>query len=160
MLTTTTIRNASRCAAAIALLSLAACADGATTAPSDASLRRGADNAAAGSGTGGTTTAAGRVEIALVRPSSAPVASAKGKAKYSNRGGERELEIEAENIPAGTAVSFVLDGSVIGSGTATALREVRLNLNSDLGATVPMSVAGKSVVVRTSAGATIVAGSF
>jgi hypothetical protein len=150
---------ASRITLAIALVSVAACADGSPTGAVDAAaLRRGADNVG-GQASGGTVTS-GRTIIALTRPSGAPFGNAKGKAKYSNRGGERELEIEAENIPAGTAVSFVLDGVVIGTGTANALRAVELNLNSDLGANVPASVAGKAVSVRTAAGAVIVSGSF
>jgi hypothetical protein len=159
MHTTSTRTIASRLFGAVALLSLAACADGSPTGTVDApALRRGADNV--GSQSGGGTVSADRMIISLTRPTGAPFGNAKGKAKYSNRGGERELEIEAENIPAGTAVSFVLDGAVIGTGTANTLREVELNLNSDLGATVPSSVAGKTVSVRTAAGAVIVSGSF
>ena len=147
------LRTALRITSAAVLVSLAACGDNATTGVEGASLK-------SGSSASGGSVKAGRVLIALTRPAGAPFASAKGKAKYSNRGGERELQIEAENIPAGTAVEFVLDGAVIGTGTATALREVRLNLNSDLGATVPTSVTGKGVSVRTAAGAVIVSGSF
>lgn len=159
MHTPSTRTIASRITLAIALVSLAACADGSPTGTADAaSLRRGADNVG-GQASGGTASS-DRTIIALTRPSGAPFSNAKGKAKYSNRGGERELEIEAENIPAGTSVSFVLDGAVIGTGTANALREVELNLNSDRGASVPMSVAGKSVSVRTTAGAVIVSGTF
>jgi hypothetical protein len=158
------MRTALRISSAAVLISLAACGDNVATGVDGAALKSGssaagsASSSSSSSSTGGVQT--GRVQIALTRPAGAAFATAKGKAKYSNRGGERELEIEAENIPAGTAVEFVLDGAVIGTGTATALREVELNLNSDRGATVPASVAGKSVSVRTAAGAAIVSGSF
>lgn len=157
MHTSSASRLAIRLTSAAALLSLVACGDSSPTGVNDPSLRRGSDNVGGQSGGG---TSSDRVIIALSRPAGAPFASAKGKAKFSNRGGERELEIEAENIPAGTAVSFVLDGAVIGTGTANALRAVELNLNSDLGASVPASVAGKAVSVRTAAGAVIVSGTF
>lgn len=144
-----------RSAGLVALVSLAACAGADTTSPA-------ADNTVALAKGSATASAAGEVKviIALTAPAGAPFRSAKGKAKFASKGGERELQIEAENIPAGTAVKFLLDGAEIGTGTANALRAVRLNLNSDLGATVPTSVAGKKVSVTTAAGAVIVSGGF
>lgn len=152
------IRTTLRATVAAALVTLAACSDNSATGLEEPSLKRGSSTA--GTTASGGTVSSGRTLITLSRPAGAPFATAKGKAKYSNRGGERELEIEAENIPVGTAVEFVLGGVVIGSGTASSLREVELNLNSDRGATVPASVAGQNVVVRTAAGAVIVSGSF
>ena len=164
-----TIRTALRLSTAAALISLAACGDNSLSGVEDASIARGsgqnaapAATGASGGGTSGGGTRGGEVKtiIALSPPAGAPFASAKGKAKFASQGGERELEIEAENIPTGTVVSFLLDGAVIGTATSDALREVNLNLNSDRGASVPLSVTGKSVRVQTAAGAVIVSGSF
>jgi hypothetical protein len=154
------LHTALRITSAAVLVSLAACGDNASTGVDGAALKSGSSSSSPTTTASGGTVSNGRVLITLARPAGAPFGTAKGKAKYSNRGGERELEIEAENIPAGTAVEFLLDGAVIGTGTVTSLREVELNLNSDRGATVPASVTGKSVSVRTAAGAVIVSGSF
>lgn len=142
------------------LFVMAACSESSPVAPLS-------DDAAFASGSGGgsssTTSSSStrtRVEIALTAPAGAPFASAKGKARYSAKTGERELQIETENIPAGTAVAFLYNGTAIGTGTANALRQVRLNLNSTLGQTVPMVGAGGQVRVVTAAGAIIVAGAF
>lgn len=89
----------------------------------------------------------------------APFADAKGKARFSAKAGERKLQIETGNIPAGT-VATISGGSVVGTATATALDAVRLHLNSALGPSVPTSVAGNAVVLTTAAGAVIVNGSF
>lgn len=159
-----TIRTALRLSSTAALISLAACGDNTLTGGDDASIARGSGQNAAPAATGasGGGARAGEVKtiVALSRPAGAPFATAKGKAKFASKGGERELEIEAENIPTGTVVSFLLDGAVIGTATSDAFREVNLNLNSDRGASVPLSVTGKSVRVQTAAGAVIVSGSF
>jgi hypothetical protein len=157
----TTMRiHAFRTLAAVAAVSLiTACSDSSPVGletSSDATLAKGS-----GSTVGSTTkSTASKVEIILSRPANAVFASAKGKAKFASKPSERELQIEVENIPAGTAVVFMLDGAAIGTATANTLREARLNLNSTLGQTVPMSVTGKSVTVMTAAGGAIVAGSF
>lgn len=135
---------------------LAACSDGTPVGLSDNAPAFGRD-ASAGSTASATRT---RVEIALTPPAGALYANAKGKARFSSKTGERELQIEAENIPAGTAVVFRVGGTVVGTATANALREVRLNLNSALGQTVPPSVTGQAVTVTTAAGGMIVSGSF
>ncbi len=156
-----TLRTALRLTASATLISLVACGDGSPTASDDASLARGSSQGGAPAATGNGIRA-GEVKtlIALARPTGAPFATAKGKAKFANKGGERELEIEAENIPTGTVVTFLLDGAVIGTATSNALREVNLNLNSDRGGSVPQSVTGLSVRVQTASAAVIVAGSF
>ncbi len=141
-------RTARRLAIAIVVASLAGCADNSVSGIDGQPLL------ARGSGGGGTAT---RIEIALTAPAGAPYRAAKGKAKFDSRT-PRELQVEAENIPAGTTVVFRLGGTQIGTGTASALGAVRLDL---VGAVAPTSVAGKSVTVnRASDGAVIVSGSF
>ena len=147
-----------------ALATLTACSADLVTG-SDAVAARNGSNvstppaASPSAASGGVTT--GRVLITLTAPSGAPYGSARGKAKFDSRNGERELEIEAENIPAGTGVTFTVGGVVVGTGTATALREVNLNLNSDRGSVVQTGVNGQVVtVIRTSDNAVIVRGSF
>jgi hypothetical protein len=146
-------------AATASLFALAACSESSPVAPlsDDAAFASGSGSSTSSTSSSSTRT---RVEIALKAPAGAPFASAKGKARYSAKTGERELQIEAENIPVGTAVTFLYNGAPIGTGTADVLRQVRLNLNSTLGQTVPMVAAGGQVSVVTAAGAVIVAGAF
>ena len=157
MNTTMRIHSFRTLAAVAAATLLAACSETSPVgvdASVDAAL-------ASGSGSGATSTStATKTEISLSRPANAVFASAKGKAKFATKTGERELQIEVENIPAGTAVVFLFDGATIGTGTATTLGAARLNLNSKLGQMVPMSVTGKSIAVMTAAGGAIVAGNF
>jgi hypothetical protein len=153
MKTTSFLRTTLRIATIASVASLAACGDNGLTAP--ASPATSAREVTSGGGA-----AAARSDISLTRPAGAPFANAKGKARFSTKAGERELQIEAENIPAGTVVTIKVGGSVVGTATATALRAVRLNLNSALGQAVPASVAGSAVVLTTAAGAVIVSGSF
>jgi hypothetical protein len=96
---------------------------------------------------------------------SAPAANAafpgaNGEAKFENEGGERELEIEVEDVPAGTELVFYLGTVEIARATADSFGNARINLNSDRGAVVPASVAGQTVTVKTSAGVVVVTGSF
>ena len=146
--------------ATASLFVLAACSENSPVAPGtdDAAFAKGSSGgSSSATSTNSTRT---RVEIALRAPAGAPFTSAKGKAKYAAKSSERELQIEAENIPAGTVVTFMYNGAAIGTGTSSALREVRLNLNSTLGQTVPMVAVGGLISVVTSAGAVIVSGSF
>lgn len=149
---TRSLRRTLRTLAAVgSLAALAACNESSPTGivETDAALSRGSS--------GGST--ANRVEIVLTRPAGAVFANAKGKAKFASKTGERELQIEVENIPAGTTLNFFVDGVQVGSATASALREANLNLNSQRGDAVPLTVTGKSVSVRTAAGV-VVSGSF
>ena len=109
-----------------------------------------------------TGTASTTAPFILLRPptTNAAFARANGEAKFENQGGERELEIEVEDIPAGTQLVFYLGDTEIARATANSFGNARINLNSDRGATVPSSVAGKTVVVKTPAGAVVVSGSF
>lgn len=141
-----------------AVVALSACSDAAPTGAvvDSASFARGSSR------DGGTTPTATRqrVEISLVAPSGSVLPRANGKAKFSSKPGERELQIEVEDLPVGTSVVFRLGGAQIGTAVATALGEARLSLNSTLGQNVPMSVAGQAVTVSTASGGLIVTGSF
>lgn len=137
-----TIRTVAKLAAVTAVLSLAACSDNTLTGT----------NAQLVSAKAAST----RIEIALTAPAGAPYRAAKGKAKWDSS--NPELQIGAENIPAGTRVAFNLGGVQIGTGVANNLQKASLNL---VGAAAPSSVTGKSVTVtRASDGAVIVSGSF
>lgn len=100
-----------------------------------------------------------RLEIALKGVS--PFANAKGKAKWSAKPGERELQVEIENVAAGTSVNFFVGGVQVGTTQVTnALRAASINLNTTLGQSVPTSVTGQSVEVKTSAGVLVASGKF
>ncbi len=106
--------------------------------------------------TGGET----RVRVSLAPAADFPGAS--GKAEFEVRLGKRKLEIEVEHILSlkGDTVTFTFAGAAIGKGVVDTLGEAELELESEHGATVPDSVAGKAVSVTTSTGAVIVSGSF
>ena len=141
-------------AATIAIASLTACTD--PFSPDDSAAARSSSS----SSTTNPATGEQFVIIALTAPADAAFRSANGKAKFKSRGGERELEIEVEDVRAGTVLVFFLDGAEIGRRTASALGNANLELNSDRGGVVPASVSGKSVAIRTSSGATVVTGSL
>jgi hypothetical protein len=101
-----------------------------------------------------------KVRINLTHSAAYP--SAKGKADYKNKGGEREFQVEVENIKqlAGKKVSILVNGAEVGSATVNSLGEARLELNSDRGNAVPNIKAGDKVEVRKRGGDLIVSGSF
>ena len=109
---------------------------------------------------GTESTSANATIIQLVRPVAPVFARAEGKAKFETKSGERQLEIEVEDVPAGTALIFTLGNVRLGTATANSLGNARLDLNSKRNAGVPMSVVGLSVVVGTSGGRVVVSGTF
>lgn len=140
----------------VSLAVLAACSENSPVAPSGT-------DAAFASGSGSTsksTSTSTKQEILLTVSASSPFQSADGKAKYAAKSGERELQVEIEDIPAGTAVTFAYNGVVFGTATASALGEARVNVNTKLKQTVPMVTAGGKVTVSTAAGVEIASGSF
>ena len=146
-------------AALIAVLSLSACSDS-PLAPVDAAAT---SAAARGTSTTQTSTAARiRVFAELTAPSGGAYPSAKGKASWDTRNSntKRELELEVEHLPAGLAVEFFMDGAKLGGATTDSLGKARIEFSTELGQTVPTTVAGAKVEVRTAAGAVIVSGSF
>lgn len=141
-------------AVAVALIALTACSEQSPVAPLNT------EAAFASGRSGGVVSKAGRMEITLARTATSPFAAAKGKARYSAKSSERELQVEVENVPAGTVITFLHNGVAFGTATASALGEARLNLNSTLGQSVPMVSAGSAITATTAAGVTIVAGTF
>jgi hypothetical protein len=146
-----------------AVINLAACSDASPTAASStAQLSRGgsaSDNSNNGNNNGAKA-AVTKLEIALIRPTVAAFPRAEGKAKFEAKGTEKELQVEVEHVPAGTALIVLADGVTIGNITANALGEAELHLNTTHGDTVPVIVAGSIVSVTTTAGAVVVSGTF
>jgi hypothetical protein len=109
-------------------------------------------------GTAGTPAealvAGARQEIAL-RAANAAFARAHGKAAFKS--GERELEIEVQDVRPGVRVVFYVGTQRLGARTINTLGAARLELR---GSAAPASVAGKLVQVKTSAGALVVRGRF
>lgn len=89
-------------------------------------------------------------------------AGAKGKATYKVNGSEREFQVETENIQklAGKTVGIFVNGKQVGSAVVNSLGAARLNLNTDLGNTVPNIKVGDQVQVKKSNGVLVVSGSF
>lgn len=115
------------------------------------------DNGASGASSSSST----RVRLEIALKGVAPFANAKGKAKWSSKTGERELQIEIENVAAGTSVNFYVGGAQVGTTQVTnALRAASINLNTTLGQSVPTSVTGQTVEVKTAAGALVASGKF
>lgn len=142
-------------ATAISLSTLTACSS--PTAPDDSASAR---NSSSASGTAGQGSDVPLVIIALRAAIDSPFRNANGKAKFKSEGGERELEVEVEDVRAGLELLFLLDDIKLGTRTTDAFGRANLELNSDRGASVPATVAGRKVTVRTAAGATVVSGSF
>jgi hypothetical protein len=94
---------------------------------------------------------------------SAMFPAANGKAKFKRCSAtNRELEVELQDAKplAGRTLNVFVRGSKVGSMHVGALGRASLNLDTQRGDTVPMTVAGAAVRVRTLTGALVVAGSF
>lgn len=147
------------------LTTLAACGESSPSGPSDSSavLARGSDDVGPddnGGRGGASSSRKSEVRIALRVVAGSPFPSASGKAKFKISGAERELQLEAESVRVGTVLQFHVGGVLVGTATANSLGNARLNLNSTLGQSVPMSVAGQSVTVSLTDGTRVLAGSF
>ena len=94
--------------------------------------------------------------IALKAASAYPGAS--GKAKFQNEG-QRELEIEVEHVRrlAGKRVNFFVNATKVGSARVNGLGAAQINKR---GSGFPAIKAGTRIKVKTTGGATIVAGRF
>ena len=127
----------------IAMLALAAMAFAAFTGSASAAQRPG-------------------VELQTALHGSAMFPNADGKARFRDRGGEQELEVEVEDAHAlaGTTVRVFVNGNRVGTIRLTRFGNGQLNLNRDQGETVPAVKTGTTVRVRTAAGALVVSGSF
>ena len=112
---------------------------------------------------GGATTAwANSDDQRITLTGSAAFPNAKGTAKYRDRGGEREFQVEVENVRrlAGRTLSVFVNGNKVGSMTVNTLGEARFNRNTDLGQRVPVIRSGSRVQVKTAAGRLVVSGIF
>jgi hypothetical protein len=76
--------------------------------------------------------------------------------------GNRRLKVEAEdvNLPAGTVLNVLINGTSIGSLTINSFRQGELELETERGQAVPSVGPGTVVTIRTQAGATVVSGIF
>ncbi|MFN8666036.1 MAG: hypothetical protein U0164_02430 [Gemmatimonadaceae bacterium] len=151
-----TFRHTATALLLIASASLAACSNDATAPVAPQVVAASSSDNGVSSASSATRT---RVEIAL--KGSAAFANAKGKARFTAKSSERELQIEIGNVAAGTSVNFFVGGAQVGTTQVTnALRQASINLNTTLGQSVPTSVTGKMVEVKTAAGALVASGSF
>jgi hypothetical protein len=100
------------------------------------------------------------VRISLKGSSAYP--NAKGAAKYRDRGGEREFQVEVENIKslAGKTLTVLVGDANVGSMRVSSLGIARLNLNTTRGQAVPVIRSGSVVKVKTSGGVLVVSGRF
>lgn len=100
--------------------------------------------------------AAGDVRIRLSGPSGT------GSAKYRDRGGVREFQVEAEklNAPAGTLLRVTVNGQNAGMMSVTALRTARLSLSTQRRQPVPPIAAGSVVAVIAPNGVVLMSGRF
>ncbi|MDT7780623.1 MAG: hypothetical protein QOC99_3135 [Acidobacteriota bacterium] len=87
----------------------------------------------------------------------------KGNAEYSVETGGREFRVRIENVnlPAGTTLNVLVDGTKVGTLTvAASLQRSELRLKTEDGQTVPQINSRTRVVVTNQTGATLLAGSF
>ena len=88
--------------------------------------------------------------------------AAKAKAKYKDIGGEREFQVEAENLwrLRGAVVSIHVNGALAGRMRINAFGNGRFERNSDLGQRVPAIRRGSTVVIRRGDGVKVFGGKF
>ncbi len=82
---------------------------------------------------------------------SAAFPTVNGKAKYKTDRGNREFEVEIEDIPrrlVGKRLRVFVDGKRVGSMIVTNLREARLKRSTQLGQAVPNVTKGSVVAVK------------
>lgn len=101
-------------------------------------------------------------DIRISLKGSAQFPNAKGTAKYKDRGGEQEFQVEVENVKklAGKKLSVFVNGSKVGTMRINQFGAGRIELNSDRGDNVPAISGGSKVQVKTGAGVLVVSGSF
>ena len=88
--------------------------------------------------------------------------SVNGEAKWKSKAGERELEVQIQGATklAGKRLAVRIGGKLVGHMKVSALGRARLVKSTQAGQSVPASVAGKAVKIRTSAGALVASGRF
>ena len=85
-----------------------------------------------------------------------------GEAKWKSKGGERELEVQIQDAKslAGKRLAVRIGGKLVGHMRVSALGRARLVKSTQAGQSVPTSVAGKGVRIKTSTGALVASGRF
>lgn len=156
--------------AVAALASIIACtgSNSVTGPAADDQLTAARGDGRNGTTTTPTTTPSGssadriRVIVDLSPPVDGAFGRASGKAKWDSRNNnrKRELEVEVESLVPGTAVVFFVGDVQVGTGTASTFGEAKVELSTELGHSVPTSVAGLRAEARTTNGAVIVTGIF
>ena len=88
--------------------------------------------------------------------------SVNGEAKWKSKEGERELEVQIEDAKklAGKQLTVRIGSTVVGHMKVNALGRARLVKSTQAGQSVPASVAGKTVKIKTSGGKLVASGSF
>ena len=86
----------------------------------------------------------------------------RGEATWKASAGQRELEVEIQGARklAGERLAVQIGGKLVGHITVSALGRARLEKHTEAGQSVPASVAGKAVKVRTTAGTLVASGRF
>lgn len=100
------------------------------------------------------------VKISLVaQPNTIP---GKGTAKYRDRRGEREFQVEIETARrlAGSVFRVTVNDMIVGEVKIDAFGKGRLSLNSRLGNTVPVIAPGAVVKVVNADAVVVLSGSF
>ena len=80
--------------------------------------------------------------------------------RKANNNRKLEVEVEDVNLPAGTLLNVLVDGTKIGTITLDSLHAGQIELETENGQVVPPINTGTRVVVTNQSGATIVAGTF
>jgi len=85
-----------------------------------------------------------------------------GKAKWKSKEGERELEVQIEDAKqlAGKRLTVRIGGKVVVHMRVNALGRARLAKRTQAGQSVPASIAGKAVKIKTSGGRLVASGRF
>ena len=85
-----------------------------------------------------------------------------GEAKWKSKEGERELEVQIQDAKklAGKQLTVRIGGKVVGHMKVSALGRARLVKSTQAGQSVPASVAGKAVKIKTSGGTLVASGRF
>ena len=105
---------------------------------------------------------AGALEWRIPLAPTAQYAGSKGKAKYKDRGGEREFQVEVENLRriAGANLAVQVNGATVGAMRINVFGNGRFSGNSDLGQRVPVITRGSVVVIRRPNGSRVFSGRF
>lgn len=85
-----------------------------------------------------------------------------GEAKWKSKGGERQLEVQIEDAGklAGKRLAVRIRGKLVGHMRVNSLGRARLEKNTEAGQSVPESVAGRAVKIRTGDGVLVASGRF